>query len=187
LESRAVPALLALSAQASVPSDADAVGVMVPVELSGEFAQVEFDPRTGAATESDDAGPRQASYQVIDPARRSQPTGPVTLTDLGNGRYSYKFTLYLDARGAGSGRDGRLYYVLVTARDAEGSDGRTIPVQVSAAPAPGPGPRFNLTTSERAGRVDQHAIPRASLQAQAAAMQNLTGSFSNARRAFRRG
>lgn len=163
LEGRELPSLGVVSVSVAPAADAARVARLVPVKVSGVFRESRPDPGTGTTIHGEWPGPKSANVQVVDEERRHQPSGPVTLVDLGGGLHAYRFTLYLEGSRSPSDWDGRQYFVTVAGRDAEGSDGRTIPVRI--APAPGEPDRLQALIRPEAGQFDQHAQSRAALRA----------------------
>lgn len=75
-------------------------------------------------------GPKAANFFVVDEYQRDEPSAPIRLTDLGQGKFSFSFTINLQASRATEYAAGRRYYITVAAKDVDGWTGKTIPVQV---------------------------------------------------------
>lgn len=139
LEGRALMAFATVSATA-VPSTLwPPNGRYVPVEVSGEFA--EFVVVNNKQVFKNLPGPKQANLTVVDEYHKDEPYGPVHLTYEGDGKYSYSFVIYLQASRSTEFAAGRRYYITVAAKDRDGWNGKTIPVQVPISLTDrGPGP-----------------------------------------------
>ncbi len=111
----------------------------VPVVVSGlfkEFALIGNKPDFRLLP-----GPKQASFNVVDEYHLDEPSGPVHLTNLGGGEFSYSFTIHLQASRSTEFDAGRRYYINIAADDSDGWSGKTLVVQVpDSLTNRGPGP-----------------------------------------------
>lgn len=111
-------------------------GRFVPVTVTGKLLQFEI------VTVNDKSkvivrslpGERRANFQVTDEYRRIEPHGPVHLVDDGDGKYSFAFTIKLQASRVTEYPAGRRYYITFGAMDRDGwansPDHTTVAVQV---------------------------------------------------------
>jgi hypothetical protein len=124
LERRELPAITALHVTAAPMILTPPQGQYVKVLVKGELFN-----------NSKNSLP-QLRYQVTDEYRQIQPAGPVVLTPLGGGRFSFQFRVALQARVASADTQGRLYFMAVIGEDANGSLGRTLHFLVPNGPVP---------------------------------------------------
>jgi hypothetical protein len=123
-------------------------GRYVPVVLSGTFR--EFTVINNKTIFELLPGPKQARFMVVDEYHLDEPSGPVHLTNLGHGNFSYSFTIHLQASRANQFPAGRRYYITVGAADNNGWSGQTIPVQVPLSLTDrGPGPQVGQPTHHK--------------------------------------
>jgi hypothetical protein len=95
-------------------------GRFVPVVISGSFTELNHPPQK-----------RQlGAFQVIDEYRRIEPSGPVALTFQGQNKFTFSFTLNLQASRSLNTPPGRRYYITVAALDSDGWSGKTVAVWV---------------------------------------------------------
>lgn len=114
-------------------------GRLVPVLVSGQFN--EFVVINNKQVFKNIPGPKNGNLTVVDEYHRYEPYGPVHLTNEGGGKYTYSFTIFLQASRATEYPAGRRYYITVAAEDRDGWNGKTIPVQVPISLTDrGPGP-----------------------------------------------
>jgi hypothetical protein len=90
---------------------------IVPVVISGIFTELNRKPP------KPDGSVPQAAFFVIDEYHRIQPKGPIHLTELTSHKFSFSFTVYLQATRSTGSPDGRHYYITVAARDKNGWSG----------------------------------------------------------------
>ena len=129
LEDRKLMTLLAVYAYAK-PQILPPNGRYQPVEISGEVVNNRLDVKPTVV------------YRVIDQYRQDEPSGgPVALTMVKPGDYTFKFTIYLQAKRSSHFRDARQYSVTLGYQDPDNGAGKTVAVIVpnpSAATPKGP-------------------------------------------------
>ncbi|MBX6315034.1 MAG: hypothetical protein IRY99_19285, partial [Isosphaeraceae bacterium] len=106
---------------------------------NGRFVPVQV---AGAIFESHKGEQPTADFQLIDEYRKIDAAGPLTLVPFAPDVYTYRLTLPLQASRAEEYPAGRRYYIVIAARDSDGSTGKVVPVQVPRSLKDrGPGPQ----------------------------------------------
>lgn len=114
-------------------------GRFVPVTVSGTFH--EFAIEGTKVVYKKLPGPKKANFQVVDEYRQFEPAGPITMVDEGGGRFTFSFTIHLQAKRSTEFVAGRRYYITVAARDDDGWGAKTLAVQApKSLQDRGPGP-----------------------------------------------
>jgi hypothetical protein len=137
LEDRTLLSFMATSIQASqtiLPPN----NKFVPVTITGTFQEYHVVVTgTGAQAKATviDAvqpGPKRSSFQVVDQYRKVQPQGKISLvlTDPVKGKYSYSFTVNLQATRRNADIFGRHYNIIVGAGDSDGWNGEVVTILV---------------------------------------------------------
>lgn len=111
----------------------------VPVTVSGTLREFAIEGNKQVFKKL--PGPKKANFQVVDEYRQDEPAGPIALTDVGGGKYTFSFTTHLQARRSTEFAAGRRYYIIVGARDDDGWGGKVVTVQApKSLKDRGPGP-----------------------------------------------
>ncbi|MDR3638586.1 MAG: hypothetical protein P4L84_32575 [Isosphaeraceae bacterium] len=110
-------------------------GQFVPVQISG--TAIEFHYNGSRVTFHEEPGPKIGQFHVTDEYRQNNPTGIFTPVHVTANRFTFSFTVDLQAKRSTEFPQGRRYYVAIGMEDADGWAGKTVAVWVPKSLPPG--------------------------------------------------